>query len=94
MMPIADKDRAQDVKIAVDALKKRKSETEPHIARGLPPVGLVENLVVAPRFQVKRIHVNPGAALNLQSHHHRSEHWIVVEGTAKITIDETVKPHQ
>ncbi|MFT5651668.1 MAG: mannose-1-phosphate guanylyltransferase/mannose-6-phosphate isomerase, partial [Yoonia sp.] len=55
------------------------------------PWGWFENLVVGPRFQVKRIHVNPGAALSLQSHHHRSEHWIVVEGTAKITIDENVK---
>ena len=35
--------------------------------------------------------VNPGAALSLQSHHHRSEHWIVVEGTAKVTVDDTVR---
>ena len=42
------------------------------------------------RFQVKRILVNPGAALSLQSHHHRSEHWIVVEGTAKVTVNEDV----
>lgn len=40
---------------------------------------------------MKRIVVNPGAALSLQSHHHRSEHWIVVEGTAKVTIDDEVK---
>ena len=40
---------------------------------------------------MKRIVVNPGAALSLQSHNHRSEHWIVVEGTAKVTIDEDVK---
>ena len=42
-------------------------------------------------FQVKRIIVNQGASLSLQSHHHRSEHWIVVEGTAKVTIDDNIK---
>jgi mannose-1-phosphate guanylyltransferase / mannose-6-phosphate isomerase len=47
--------------------------------------------VIGPRFQVKRIVVKPGAALSLQSHHHRSEHWIVVEGTAKVTIDDQVR---
>lgn len=44
-----------------------------------------------PRFQVKRIVVNPGGALSLQSHRHRSEHWTVVEGNAKVTIDGTVQ---
>jgi len=43
------------------------------------------------RFQVKRIGVNPGAALSLQSHHHRSEHWIVVAGTAKVTIEDDIR---
>jgi mannose-1-phosphate guanylyltransferase / mannose-6-phosphate isomerase len=42
-------------------------------------------------FQVKRICVKPGAALSLQSHKHRSEHWIVVEGTAKVTIEDEIK---
>jgi len=46
---------------------------------------------VGNRFQVKRIVVHPGAALSLQSHHHRSEHWIVVEGTARVTIDAEVR---
>jgi mannose-6-phosphate isomerase-like protein (cupin superfamily) len=48
-------------------------------------------LALGDRFQVKRIHVNPGAALSLQSHHHRSEHWIVVEGTARVTVDSDVR---
>jgi mannose-6-phosphate isomerase-like protein (cupin superfamily) len=43
------------------------------------------------QFQVKRICVKPGAALSLQSHKHRSEHWIVVEGTAKVTIEDEIK---
>ena len=55
------------------------------------PWGWFESLVIGQRFQVKRILVHPGAALSLQSHHHRSEHWIVVEGTAKVTVDDEVK---
>ena len=47
--------------------------------------------MVGDRFQVKRIVVHPGAALSLQSHHHRAEHWIVVQGTAKVTIDDDEK---
>ena len=43
------------------------------------------------RFQVKRIFVNPKAALSLQSHHHRSEHWVVVEGTAKVTVGKSIR---
>ena len=55
------------------------------------PWGWFETLVLADRFQVKRIHVHPGAALSLQSHVHRSEHWIVVAGTAKVTVDDKVQ---
>jgi mannose-1-phosphate guanylyltransferase/mannose-6-phosphate isomerase len=88
---IADKDRAQDVKIAVDALKKRNAPQATRLPIDYRPWGWFENLVVGQRFQVKRIHVNSGAALSLQSHYHRSEHWIVVQGTAKITVDEVVK---
>ena len=47
--------------------------------------------MLAERFQVKRIVVKPGAALSLQSHHHRAEHWIVVSGTAEVTIDDKVQ---
>lgn len=47
--------------------------------------------MVGKRFQVKRIVVDPGAALSLQSHYHRAEHWILVEGTAKVTIGEEVQ---
>ena len=55
------------------------------------PWGWFETLAIRGRFQVKRICVKPGGALSLQSHHHRSEHWIVVEGTARITIEDDVK---
>lgn len=88
---VADMSRAQDVKRAVTELKKKKAKQATEFPIDYRPWGWYETLVLGGRFQVKRIHVNPGEALSLQSHHHRSEHWIVVEGTAKITIDDTIK---
>ena len=88
---VAHKDRAQDVKAAVALLKSKGAAQAETIPRDYRPWGWYESLVLGPRFQVKRIVVNPGAALSLQSHHHRSEHWIVVAGTAKVTIDDEVK---
>ena len=88
---IAHKDRAQDVKKAVAELKAKGASQAETLPRDYRPWGWYESLVIGTRFQVKRIVVNPGAALSLQSHHHRSEHWIVVEGTAKVTIDDEVK---
>ena len=55
------------------------------------PWGWFETLTIRGRFQVKRIFMKPGAALSLQSHNHRLEHWIVVEGTARVTVDENIK---
>lgn len=55
------------------------------------PWGHYESLMMGQRFQVKSIVVKPGGMLSLQSHMHRAEHWIVVEGTATVTVDETVK---
>lgn len=88
---VAHKDRAQDVKKAVAALKAKGVSQADTLPRDYRPWGWFESLVSGSRFQVKRITVHPGAALSLQSHHHRSEHWIVVEGTAKVTIGEEVK---
>jgi mannose-1-phosphate guanylyltransferase / mannose-6-phosphate isomerase len=87
---VAHKDRAQDVKKAVAALKAKGAAQAETLPRDYRPWGWFESLVVGSRFQVKRIVVHPGAALSLQSHHHRSEHWIVVEGTARVTIDKEV----
>lgn len=84
---IADKSRTQDVKKVVEALQRKgavQAETFPKDHR---PWGWHESLVIGGRFQVKRITVLPGASLSLQSHFHRSEHWIVVEGTARVTLD-------
>ncbi len=88
---ISHKSRAQSVKQAVDALKATHAPQAESFPKDHRPWGWFESLVVGDRFQVKRIVVNPGAALSLQSHHHRAEHWIVVQGIAKVTIHETVK---
>lgn len=88
---IADKSRTQDVKEAVTALKAKGARQAETLPIDFRPWGQFETLVLGDRFQVKRITVNPGAALSLQSHHHRAEHWIVVEGTAKVTVDDEVK---
>lgn len=88
---VARKDRAQDLKILVNELKAKGITQAENLPRDFRPWGWYESIARGPRFQVKRIVVNPGAALSLQSHCHRSEHWIVVEGTAKVTIDKEVK---
>ncbi len=88
---VADASRAQDVKKAVDALKAKGARQAEAFPRDNRPWGWYETLALSNRFQVKRIVVKPGGCLSLQSHHHRSEHWIVVEGTAKVTIGDETK---
>ncbi len=87
---VADRTRAQDVKQAVVALKKKGAKQAESFAYDHRPWGHFESLAQADRFQVKRIVVHPGAQLSLQSHMHRSEHWIVVSGTARVTIGDAV----
>jgi mannose-1-phosphate guanylyltransferase / mannose-6-phosphate isomerase len=82
---VANKNKTQDVKKIVDRLK-REGRTEGHLHRKVfRPWGWYDGVDFGERFQVKRIVVNPGAALSLQMHHHRAEHWIVVRGTARVT---------
>jgi mannose-6-phosphate isomerase-like protein (cupin superfamily) len=88
---VAPKERAQDVKKAVELLKSKDIAQAEIFPKDHRPWGWFEGLALGDRFQVKRICVKPGAALSLQSHKRRSEHWIVVEGTAKVTIDDEVK---
>ncbi|MFN3970648.1 MAG: mannose-1-phosphate guanylyltransferase/mannose-6-phosphate isomerase [Gemmobacter sp.] len=88
---IADKDRAQEVKLAVSALKAQGARQAEVFPRDHRPWGWFETLALGERFQVKRIVVHPGGTLSLQSHHHRSEHWIVVQGTARVTIGDEVR---
>ena len=88
---IAPKERAQDVKKAVALLKAKQIPQAEVFPKDHRPWGWFESLALGHRFQVKRICVKPGAALSLQSHKYRSEHWIVVAGTAKVTVNEKVK---
>lgn len=88
---VAHRDHTQGVKQAVSMLKAQGIAQADTLPRDYRPWGWFESLVVGNRFQVKRIVVHPGAALSLQSHHHRAEHWIVVEGTAQVTVDDEVK---
>ena len=84
---VAHKDRAQDVKKAVQMLKSKDIAQAEIFPKDHRPWGWFESLALEDLFQVKRICVKPGAALSLQSHKYRSEHWIVVEGEARVTID-------
>lgn len=88
---VADRTAAQDVKKVVTALKADGVSQAESFPRDHRPWGWFESLVVGDRFQVKRIVVKPGGSLSLQSHVHRSEHWIVVAGTARVTIDDTAQ---
>ena len=67
--------------------QSNRKEQEQHL-RNYRPWGYFETLNIGPRFQVKLLHVKPGGKLSMQMHHHRSEHWIVVQGTAQVVIGE------
>ena len=82
---ISPRGRVQDIKGLVDRLKaKDRTETRTH-KKIYRPWGTVEQLVTGTRFQVNRLTVKPGGALSLQRHFNRSEHWVVVRGTALVT---------
>ncbi len=81
---VADKSRAQDVKRLYQQLKEQNHETHKIHRTVHRPWGSYTILEEGPRFKIKRIEVKPGASLSLQMHHHRSEHWIVVSGMAKV----------
>lgn len=88
---VADVSRSQDVRAAVTALRRKGARQATALPRDYRPWGHFETLALSDRFQVKRIVVKPGAALSLQSHVHRSEHWIVVSGTARVTVGEEAR---
>ena len=88
---VADKARSEEVSGLVKTLKlSNRKEHQQHL-KSYRPWGYFESLSVGSRFQVKLLSVNPGGKLSLQMHHHRSEHWVVVRGTAKVTIGDEVK---
>lgn len=87
---VAAKDRVQDVKSVVEWLQQNdRPEAQAHTLV-YRPWGSYECLAKEPGFQVKRICVKPGAALSLQMHHHRAEHWVILSGVATVTCDERV----
>ena len=83
--------RSQDVRELVNKLKAGKRAEATDHKRVHRPWGYYESIDMGARFQVKRIVVIPGGILSLQKHRHRSEHWIVVQGTAEVTINDTVR---
>ena len=88
---VANKNKVQDIKKIVEQLKKSKrTEVDSH-RKMYRPWGSYDSIDSGSRYQVKCIVVNPGQKLSLQMHHHRAEHWIVVNGTAKVRKgDETI----
>jgi len=85
---VTRRDRAQDVKLIVDRLRRdQRRELTAH-DRVHRPWGYYQTIQVGERFQVKRLTINPGGKLSLQKHYHRAEHWVVVNGTALVTRGE------
>lgn len=84
---VADKSRSQDVSRFVKRLKAENRREHEQNLRNHRPWGFFETLNIGTRFQVKLLHVKPGGVLSMQMHHHRSEHWVVVQGTARVTVD-------
>lgn len=87
---ICPRDKAQEVKNVVDILKKRGAKECVTHMTVYRPWGSYTVLETGERFKIKKIEVNPGARLSYQMHHHRSEHWVVVAGTARVTNGERV----
>ncbi len=87
---VADRECVQDIKAIVEELQNENRDEVLIHKRVCRPWGCYQGIDAAERFQVKRITVNPGSILSLQLHHHRSEHWIIVSGTAKVTRGEEI----
>lgn len=87
---VANKAHTQNVKQVVAHLKGANKTQHKHHRKIHRPWGSYETIDIGHRFQVKRLVVNPGAALSLQMHHHRAEHWVVVVGTARVTRGDDV----
>lgn len=88
---VANKDKVQDIKKIVSTLKSKKISQSTNSFKEYRPWGWFEIINKSTNYQVKKIHVNPQSSLSLQSHNHRSEHWIIVRGKAKITIQKETK---
>ena len=87
---VAPKNKTQDVKKIVERLKNEGREEAKLHRQVFRPWGSYDSVDAGQRFQVKRLIIKPGAVLSLQMHHHRAEHWVVVQGTAKVTRGDDV----
>jgi mannose-1-phosphate guanylyltransferase/mannose-6-phosphate isomerase len=88
---VADKDHAEQVKELVASLKAKKRRQATEHVRTYRPWGYYQSADIGARYQVKRICVKPGGRLSLQQHMHRSEHWVVVRGTAEVQVGEDIR---
>lgn len=87
---IAHKDKAQDIKRVIKTLKKENVYQTENFLKDHRPWGWFERLTFNETFQIKKLYIKSGGILSLQSHHYRSEHWVVVEGKAKVTINKKI----
>lgn len=87
-MLVIGKDKVQDVKKVVEYLKKMKRPEYREHRESYRPWGHVDKVVCETKYNINRLTVKPGGVLSLQMHHHRAEHWVVLAGTAKVTLDE------
>lgn len=88
---VARQDRVQEVKKVVERLKAEGRKEHINHREVYRPWGVYDSIDQGNRYQVKCITVKPGAKLSMQMHHHRAEHWVVVSGTAKVTIGENTR---
>jgi mannose-1-phosphate guanylyltransferase / mannose-6-phosphate isomerase len=88
---VAARDKAEEVKALVEQLKLHNHRAAVEHRRMYRPWGYYQDVDLAARYRVKRIVVKPGSTLSLQKHFHRSEHWVVVQGTAEVTVHDQVR---
>src|SRR5262249_20422152 len=88
---VSARSKAEQVKTLVEQLKAHNHRAAVEHRRVYRPWGYYQDVDIAPRYRVKRIVVKPGSKLSLQKHFHRSEHWVVVKGTAEVTLGNDVR---
>jgi len=87
---VANKDRVQDVKEVVQTLIENRVSQGSQLPKDYRPWGWFETFVITERFHIKKIFVSPNSALSLQSHKFRSEHWVIIDGTATVTLNDQI----
>ena len=87
---VSARSKAEQVKTLVEQLKSQNHRAAVEHRRIYRPWGYYQDVDIAPRYRVKRIVVKPGSKLSLQKHFHRSEHWVVVQGTAEVTLGKPI----